>query len=96
MPDVSLITISLSPPHPESGMVPSVVRMTGQDKYNFDLAAQQLGMSKAVLMRVLLVKGAERILKELGIESQYMQNDNIDLAKGEPLFNEKTRDKSVT
>jgi hypothetical protein len=90
MPDVNLITISLSPPHPESGMVPTVVRLTGQDKYNFDLAAQQLGMSKAVLMRVLLVKGADRILKELGVEAQYIQNDNIDLSKGETMFDEKT------
>jgi hypothetical protein len=92
MADVSLITISLSPPHPESGMVPTVVRMTGQDKFNFDLAAQQLGMSRAVLMRVLLVKGAERILNELGVKAQYEQNEHIDLGKGEPLFNEKTRD----
>jgi hypothetical protein len=92
MPDVNLITISLSPPHPESGMVPTVVRLTGQDKYNFDLAAQHLGMSKAVLMRVLLVKGAERILNELGVTSQYVQNDNIDLSKGETLFDEKAGD----
>ena len=92
MSDVSLITISLSPPHPESGMVPTVVRMTGQDKYNFDLAAQQLGMSRAVLMRVLLVKGAERILSELGVQSQYVQNDNVDLSKGETLIDEKAGD----
>jgi hypothetical protein len=92
MADVSLITISLSPPHPESGMVPIVVRMSGQDKYSLDLAAQQLGMSKAVLMRVLLVKGAERILKELGVKAQYEQNEYVDLSKGETLFDEKTGD----
>jgi len=91
MPDVSLITISLSPPHPESGMVPAVVRVTGQDKYNIDLAAQHLGMTKAVLMRVLLVKGAERILNELGITVEYVQNDNVDLSLGETLIDEKTR-----
>jgi hypothetical protein len=45
-----------------------------------------------VLMRVLLVKGAERILKELGVEAQYEQNEHVDLTKGEVLFNEKTRD----
>jgi len=92
MSEVNLITISLSPPHPESGMVPTVVRMTGQDKYNFDLAAQQLGMSRAVLMRVLLVKGAERILNELGVKAQYEQNTHVDLSRGETLFDEKTRD----
>jgi hypothetical protein len=92
MPDVNLITISLSPPHPESGMVPAVVRMTGQDKFNFDLAAQHLGLSKAVLMRVLLVKGAERILSELGVKAIYEQNDHIDLGKGEKLFDESNGD----
>jgi hypothetical protein len=92
MPDVNLITISLSPPYPESGMVPTVVRITGQDKSNFELAAQHLGMSKAVLMRVLLVKGAERILKELGIEAQYVQDEHIDLSKGEVMFSGKARD----
>ena len=92
MPDVNLITISLSPPYPDSGMVPTVVRLTGQDKYNFDLAAQHLGMSKAVLMRVLLVKGTERILSELGVKSLYVQNDNVDLTKGEILFDEKAGD----
>jgi len=92
MPDVNLITISLAPPHPDSGMVPTVVRLTGQDKYNFDLAAQSLGLSKAVLMRVLLVKGAERILSELGVKAQYEQNDNVDLSRGEVLINEKTGD----
>jgi hypothetical protein len=92
MPDVNLITISLSPPHPDSGMVPTVVRLTGQDKYHVDLAAQHLGMSKAVLMRVLLVKGSERILNELGVKSQYVQNDNIDLSRGETLIDEKAGD----
>lgn len=88
MSQVSLITISLSPPHPSSGMVATVVRLRGQDKYSLDLAAQSMGMSKSVLMRVLLVKGAERILKELGIETRYEQNDNIDLSKGETLIEE--------
>jgi hypothetical protein len=92
MPDVNLITISLSPPHPESGMVPTVVRLSGQDKYNFDLAAQKLGMSRAVLMRVLLVKGADRILSELGVRAEYVQNEHIDLSKGETLFDEKAGD----
>jgi hypothetical protein len=90
MPSVNLITISLSPPHPDSGMVPTVVRLSGQDKYNFDLAAQNLGMSRAVLMRVLLIRGAERILSELGVKAQYVQNDHVDLSKGETLINEKT------
>jgi predicted DNA-binding protein (UPF0251 family) len=73
-------------------MVPTVVRLTGQDKYNFDLAAQHLGMSKAVLMRVLLVKGAERILSELGVQAIYVQNDHVDLSKGETLIDEKAGD----
>jgi hypothetical protein len=68
------------------------VRLTGQDKFNFDLAAQQLGMSRAVLMRVLLVKGSERILNELGVKSHYEQNDHIDLGRGEALFDEKAGD----
>jgi 3-methyladenine DNA glycosylase Mpg len=60
--------------------------MKGQDRYNFNLAAQHLGMSRAVLMRVLLVKGAERILRELGVEVEYEQDTHIDLSKGETLI----------
>jgi hypothetical protein len=86
MPEVNLITISLNPPYPESGMVTAIVRLTGQDKNNLDEAAGLLGLNKATLMRVLLVKGAECILRELGIEVQYEQNDNVDLSKGEQLI----------
>jgi hypothetical protein len=92
MSEVSLITISLSPPHPDTGMVATVVRMRGQDKNNFDLAARHMGMPRSVLMRVLLIKGAERILKELGIDSPYEQNDKVDLSKGEILIDEKAGD----
>jgi len=92
MSQVGLITISLSPPYPDAGMVTTVVRLTGQDKANFDLAAEHMGMNRSFLMRILLVKGAERILRELGIEVVYEQNDNIDLTKGEVLISEKTRD----
>jgi hypothetical protein len=92
MSQVSLITISLSPPYPDVGMVTTVVRLRGQDKSNFDAAARHMGMPRSVLMRVLLVKGAERILRELGIEIEYEQNENIDLEKGEVLINEKAGD----
>lgn len=92
MSQVSLITISLSPPYPDVGMVTTVVRLRGQDKSNFDAAARHMGMPRSVLMRVLLVKGAERILRELGIEIQYEQNENIDLSKDEVLINEKAGD----
>ena len=88
MSQVGLITISLSPPYPDTGMASTVVRMRGQDKANFDLAAKELGMNKSVLMRVLLIKGAERILKELGIELTYEQNSYVDLSKGETLIEE--------
>jgi hypothetical protein len=73
-------------------MVTTVVRLRGQDKSNFDAAARHMGMPRSVLMRVLLVKGAERILRELGIEIQYEQNENIDLSKDEVLINEKAGD----
>jgi predicted DNA-binding protein (UPF0251 family) len=73
-------------------MVTTVVRLRGQDKNNFDTAARHMGMHRSVLMRILLVKGAERILSELGINVEYEQNDNIDLAAGEVLISEKARD----
>lgn len=88
MSDVSLITISLSPPYPEPGMVTSVVRLTGPDKFKLDTAAEQLGMNKSALMRVLLIKGAERILKELGVTIEYEQNKYVDLTKGEVYIEE--------
>jgi len=83
MSQVNLITISLSPPHPDNGMVATVVRLRGQDKYLFDLAAEHMGMPRSTLMRVLLVRGAERILSELGVKVEYEQNTHIDLSKGE-------------
>jgi hypothetical protein len=92
MSQVDMITISLSPPYPDVGMCTAVVRLRGQDKYLFDTAAKHMGMPNSVLMRVLLVKGAERILRELGIEITYEQNDNIDLTKGEVLIDEKAGD----
>ena len=92
MSEVSLITISLSPPHPSTGMASIMVRLTGQDKSNLELAAQHMGMSMSLLMRVLLIRGAERILKELGVEVQYEQNEHVDLSRGEVLINEKARD----
>jgi hypothetical protein len=85
MSQVNLITLSLSPPYPDNGMVPIVARLRGQDKLIFDLAAYHMGMNKSVLMRILLVKGAEKILQELGVKVEYEQNDRVDLTKGETL-----------
>lgn len=86
MPQVSLVTISLSPPFPEGGMVPVIVRVTGHDKEVIALAADHMGMSKSQLMRLLLIRGSERILRELGIEVIYEQNTNVDLSRGETLI----------
>ena len=83
MSQISLITISLSPPYPVSGMVPVIVRVTGHDKNVIDLAASQMGITRSQLMRMLLVKGAERILREFGVEIEYEQNKYVDLSKGE-------------
>jgi len=83
---VHLITISVSPPFPDGGMVSMIARVTGQDKDMIDLAAAHMGMTKSQLMRVLLVRGAERILKELGIEMRYEQNTSVDLSRGETLI----------
>jgi hypothetical protein len=69
-------------------MVATMIRLRGQDKASLDLAAQHMGMPRAQLMRVLLVKGAERILKELGVEIDYQQNEHVDLTKGETLIEE--------
>jgi hypothetical protein len=86
MSDLGLITISLSPPYPDSGMVTAVCRMSGRDKNSINVAADHLGLNQATLMRILLVKGAERILQELGIRIEYEQNDHVDLSKGETLI----------
>jgi hypothetical protein len=67
-------------------MISTVVRLTGNDKCVIDAAADHMGMSKAVLMRVLLVKGAERILQELGVKIEYQQNKYVDFSKGETLI----------
>jgi hypothetical protein len=71
MSKVSLITFSLAAPFPESGKVTVLVRLKGKDKNVVDIAADQLGVSQALLMRTLIVRGAEKILEELGVELQY-------------------------
>ncbi len=86
MPDLGVINISLSPPYPDSGMITAIVRLTGRDKNTLDVAAEQLGLQKAALMRVLLVKGAEAILRELGVTIEYEQDTHVDLSKGETLI----------
>ena len=83
---LNLITISLSPPFPDSGMVTAVVRLTGQDKVIIDTAADNMGMTKAVFMRVLLVKGAQKVLEELGIKIEHVQNEHVDMTRGETLI----------
>lgn len=91
MSEINLITISFAPPHPSAGMSSQMIRMTGNDMQKVSLAADAMGMTKSMLMRILLVKGAERILEELGLEIEYVQNDHVDLAQGETLI-EQERD----
>jgi hypothetical protein len=71
MSQLSLVTISVSPPYPEAGIIPVIVRMTGKDKVRIDMAARHLGLSKSQLMRSLLIRGSDRILRELGIVEEY-------------------------
>jgi hypothetical protein len=86
MPEINLITISFSPPHPSAGINAQMIRMTGNDMQKVQVAADAMGMSKSMLMRILLVKGSERILDELGVTIEYVQNENVDLSKGETLI----------
>lgn len=86
MSEINLITISFSPPHPSAGLSSQMVRMTGNDMQKVQVAAEAMGMTKSQFMRILLVKGAERILDELGITIEYVQNDHVDLSKGETLI----------
>jgi hypothetical protein len=71
MPQLSLVTISVSPPYPDTGVVPVIIRMTGRDKVKIDMAARRLGLSKSQLMRSLLIRGSDRILSELGVTQEY-------------------------
>jgi hypothetical protein len=71
MSEVTLVTISINPPYPETGVVPVIVRMTNKDKNTIDSAAFHLGLSKSQLMRSLLIRGSDRILKELGVVPEY-------------------------
>lgn len=84
--EINLITISLAPPHPPAGVGTQMIRMTGNDMQKVQVAAEAIGLNKSQLMRILLVKGAEKIMEELGVEIQYIQNENIDTTKGETLI----------
>lgn len=86
MSEITLLTISFAPPHPSAGINTQMIRMTGNDIQKVQVAADAMGMSKSQLMRILLVKGSERILEELGVKIEYIQNDTIDLSKGETLI----------
>jgi len=67
----SLITINLEAPHPDPGGASTIIRLTTRDKSIIDIAADELGWPKAMLMRVLLIRGAQKILDELGVELEY-------------------------
>lgn len=86
MSQVSLVTISLAAPFPESGMAPVIVRVTGHDKAMIALAAAHMRISKSQLMRILLVRGSERVLNELGVQVVYEQDEHVDLSRGETLI----------
>jgi hypothetical protein len=86
MSEISLLTISFAPPHPSAGINNQMIRMTGNDIQKIQIAADAMGMSKSQLMRILLVKGSERILEELGVKIEYVQNEKVDLSKGETLI----------
>jgi hypothetical protein len=70
MSDLSLVTVSVGPPYPDAGIVPIIVRVTGRDKVRIDMAARHLRLTRSQLMRSLLVRGADRILSELGVPEE--------------------------
>lgn len=86
MSEIGLVTVSLRAPYPEGGMASMLIRMSGRNKQIVDLAADQMGINKALFMRLALVRVAERVLQELGVEIVYEQNDKVDLSKGETLI----------
>jgi hypothetical protein len=86
MPEINLITISFAPPHPIAGSGNQMVRMTGNDMQKITVAAEAMGLSKSAFMRILLIKGAERVMEELGVKIEYVQNEHVDLSKGETLI----------
>jgi hypothetical protein len=71
MSQLGVITIPLGPPYPESGIAAVIARMTHKDKQIFETAAAHMGMSRTVLIRLLVVRGSERILRELGVDIPY-------------------------
>jgi hypothetical protein len=77
MAQLSVISISLQPPFPEAGLSSAIVRLTHEEKRAIDLAARHMGMSRSMLMRVLLTRGAERIIRELGIKEQYTNREAV-------------------
>jgi len=60
--------------------------MTGNDMQKITVAAEAMGLSKSAFMRILLIKGAERVMEELGVKIEYVQNEHVDLSKGETLI----------
>jgi uncharacterized protein (DUF1778 family) len=86
MSEIGLVTISLRAPYPDKGMASVLVRMSGRNKQVVSLAAERMGLSQTVFMRLALVRVAERVLQELGITIEYEQNSKVDLSKGETLI----------
>jgi hypothetical protein len=65
---VERVIVTLSPPYPKAGTYGSVIRMTRRDIYKLQVAAAHLGMSRSQLSRILMLRGAEDVLNQLGVK----------------------------
>jgi hypothetical protein len=65
---IERVVVVLTPPYPKAGTYGSVIRMTRRDIYKLQVAAAHLGMSRSQLSRILMLRGAEGILDQLGVK----------------------------
>jgi hypothetical protein len=70
---VERVIVTLSPPYPKAGTYGSVIRMTSRDIHKLEVAAAHLGMSRSQLSRILMLRGAEGILDQLGVKVVYKE-----------------------
>lgn len=82
---VDMVNVSLVPPFPENGFAATLIRTSGPDMAMVDKATSLLGLTKAQFLRLCVVRVAEKVITEFGLdpEEAKLESRHVNLTKGE-------------
>ena len=68
MSEFTLIQVNFGLPFPDTGIATALIKIAGTDMAVVEKAKDVLGMSKSQFLRVAVVRAAEQILRERGLD----------------------------